>query len=179
MASGLCHAVIDFLCYGHSHFDLHQKKDGPSQERGTLHRDCFHEWYQAYGSEWTLENPIPNSVSQVINRVAERAGPEAAEDSMAWVGHDVVDRTWDTLSIRERLYVTGMFVWVLQRPELLRDKFGVDVFKERIKRRINGRDTWEHASGLRSEYQRMLAYSKRVVENDPKLDRVLRKYGST
>jgi hypothetical protein len=177
MASGLCHAVIDLMAYARPHFDFHQQKDEPARWLGPAHRQQHHEWYNAFGTEWDFDNPSPASLIRVIEHAGEVEGDEGAERCMSWTSHDYIDRVWDGLSTTERLYLEGMFVWVLEHPEVLLAKFGVDAFNERIARTVGGIESWEPAPGLSSEYRRLCRYAAAVVRQRPELRAVLEHYG--
>ncbi len=95
---------------------------------------------------------------------------------MAWVDHDYIDRTWNVLSGRERIYWKGFFAWVLFSSEILKNWAGVDVFKGRIQRVIKGGEVWESCPGLKPEYKRLYNYVKAVVKNDKILVKYIRTF---
>ena len=163
MASAFIHSIIDLLVYGRPYFDLHKKKDADYATLGVKHREVYHEWYQAYLDEWDVDEPFPPSLKQVIEYVAQARGGDDAERSQSYVSHDYFDRIWDSLSDEERRFQEGYFIWVLLQPDILKQKFGVDVCSEKIERVINGMRIWEDAPGLRKEYLRLCAYADVVI----------------
>lgn len=92
MASVWIHAVIDLIAYGRAYFDLHKEKDKPHEFLGANHRIVNHDWYQAYGKSWNFCEPFPSSIKDILGN-EERA--DKAEEQMAWIDHDYIDRTWD------------------------------------------------------------------------------------
>lgn len=173
MASGLCHAIIDLLSFGRSHFDLHQWKDEPSQWLGTQHRELRHEWYNAHGVDWDSDDPFPTKLNGTIEGVAESAGDEEAEKAMSFVGHDFVDYRWDKMSSSMRVHYTAACIGVLQNTEILRTTYGVDIATEQIRRTIDGKEIWEPAPGLKHEHDRLIRYAAKVVQNNSDLRRIL------
>ena len=177
MASAFVHATLDLVAFGRHHFDLHQRKDAPSQELGTEHRSLNHEWYNAFGLDWDFRNPFPDELHRVIENIADKHGDAEAESSMANVGHDYSDRVWDKLGERERQDMTGSCLWLVFHPDVLRERFGVDVVSETIQRTIAGKQIWEPAPGLAKDYKRLYQYARVVAESNPKLTSVLARYG--
>ncbi len=165
MPSALSHTIIDLLAYGRPYFDLHKEKDAAYATLGVNHRKVYHEWYNVYLDEWDFDEPFPQSLKQVIEYVAQARGGDDAERSQSYVSHDYYDRIWDSLSNEERRIQEGFLIWVLRRPDVLKQKFGVDVHGEKIERMINGQVVWEDAPGLRKEYLRLCAYADAVIRN--------------
>ncbi len=165
MASAFIHSIIDLLAYGRSYFDLHKEKDAASAKLGVKHRDVNHEWYKAYLVEWDFDEPFPPSLMQMIEHVKKTLGGDEAEQDQSFASHDYIDRTWDSLSGKERRFAEGFFIWVLRQPDVLRQKFGVDVYGEKIERAIDGVQVWEDAPGLQREYNSLCAYVDAVERN--------------
>jgi len=163
MASAFIHSIIDLLVYGRPYFDLHKEKDAAHAELGVNHRKKHHEWYQTYLDEWDFDEPFPPSLMQMIEHVKKTCGGDDAERDQSFASHDYIDRIWDSLSNEERRFQEGFFIWVLRRPDVLKQKFGVDVHGEKIERSINGQVVWEDAPGLRKEYLRLCAYADVVI----------------
>jgi hypothetical protein len=58
-------------------------------------------------------------------------------------------------------------------PEIIEQKFQVDVIRGRIHRVIDGEEIWEPSPETVTDYERLRAYVERVVENDPKMWRLV------
>jgi len=157
------HSIIDLLVYGRPYFDLHKKKDAAYATLGVNHRKKNHQWYNLYLYEWNFDEPFPQSLKKVIEYVAQARGGDDAERDQSFASHGYYDRIWDSLSNEERRLQEGFFIWVLRQPEVLKQKFGVDVHGEKIERMINGVKIWEDAPGLRKEYLRLCAYADVVI----------------
>jgi hypothetical protein len=174
MASAMVHRVIDLLAFGRHHFDLHRQKDAPAATLGIHHREVHHQWYKVFPDEWDFDTPFPALLHRTIEHAAN---DEEAEQLMSFVGHDYVDRVWDSVLDERRRYIEGLFIWVLLQPGLIKEEFGVDAYGEKIARTIDGATIWDDAPGLQKEYARLRAYAKRVLERDPALQRVLERFG--
>ena len=177
MPGGFVHATLDLVAFGRPYLDLHKQKDAPSQELGTAHRSRNHAWYNAFGQDWDSDNPFPEALGFVIEIIADKHGDAAAEASMAYVTHDYVDRAWGSFEEPERKCITGVCAWLLFNPDVLRERFGVDVVDETVERTLGGRQVWEPAPGLAKEYQRLYRYACAIVERDHKVASLLAPYG--
>jgi len=173
MQNAWIHAVIDLIAYGRPYFDLHKGKDKPYELLGPNHRIINHDWYQAYGRLWNFHEPFPSWIKDILGD--ERAGK--AEEQMAWIDHDYIDRTWDTLLDLEKKYWEGFFIWILLSPKILKEWAGVDVINGKIQRIIKNHEVWESCPGLKSEYKRLYNYIKAVIKNDKILQNMFERYG--
>jgi len=104
MPSAWVHAAINIIAYGRPYFDLHKEKDKAHETLGPNHRIVNHEWYQDYGKFWDYHDPFPTSLKEFIRIFGIKEGADKAEELMAWVDHDYIDRIWDDLSDQERRY---------------------------------------------------------------------------
>lgn len=136
MPSAMVHSVIDLLAFGRHHFDLHREKEAPAATLGFRHRRVHHEWYNAFGVEWDFDEPFPASLHRTIEHSADARGDEEAERAMSFAAHDYFDLVWDSLPREHRQYIEGFSIWMLSRPRLMTEKFGVDVLNEKIARRV-------------------------------------------
>ena len=177
MPNGWVHAVIDIIVYGRPYFDLHKEKDKPSQILGRKHRIVRHNWYQVFEKWWTFDEPFPTCLKEQISEIRTANGPEKAEECMAYVDHDYIDRIWDDLSHKESKYWEGFFMYVLFNPKILKEWAKVDVLEGRIHRTINGREVWEDCPELKSEYRRLRSYVNIVKERDKDLQKIVERYG--
>ena len=166
---GWMHATHDLIVYGRPYFDLHQRKDSPSQRLGYEHRAEHHQWYKAYRRCWTSEDPFPTSLAAQILRTRSKAGSTKAEEEMSWTSHDVLDRVWDELGPRERAYWYGLFGWLILNPQYLKARAGVDVLEGWIKRsnRSGTCESWKRCPALVDEYKRLRRYVEAVVKKHP------------
>ncbi len=96
---------------------------------------------------------------------------------MVNVTHDYLDKIWDVLSPKERKYVEGFLIFILQKPAILENWAGVDVICGRIHRTIGSREVWEHCPELSREYNRLSKYVDAALCNDKSLQDVLELYG--
>ncbi|MBW2038000.1 MAG: hypothetical protein JRI46_00140 [Deltaproteobacteria bacterium] len=177
MPSAWVHATIDLIAYGRPYFDLHKEKDEPYKKLGRNHRKIRHEWYQAFGKKWTLDEPFSACLKDQISKIRSINGPNKAEKQMAYIDHDYIDRIWDTLSPPERKYREGFFAWILFNPRILKEWAGVGVLDSRIQRMIDSCEVWEYCPELKDEYERLCSYVKVVIENDGILQNMLERYG--
>lgn len=177
MADAWVHAVIDLIAYGRPYFDLHKGKDKPYEFLGKNHRIINHEWYQAYGRLWNFYEPFPSWIKESIRIFREEQGAEKAEEQMAWIDHDYIDRIWNDLSDQERTYWEGFFIWILLSPKILKEWAGVDVLDGKIQRIIKNHEVWESCPELKSEYEKLCKYVKVVIKNDEILQNMLEQYG--
>ncbi len=178
MPAGFVHATFDLMAFGRHYFELHKQKDAPWQELGADHRSLNHTWYNARGVDWELQNPFPKALHSVIESIADKRGDAEAEAAMAvHVAHDYMDRVSDGLAEPERKYITAFCLWLLFNPDVLKNKFGVDVVNETIERTIEGERVWEHAPGLAKKYEDLYRYGCAVVYRDRELASLLARYG--
>jgi len=177
MPSAWVHAVIDFIAYGRAYFDLHKEKDKAHEILGSNHRIVNHDLYQAYERFWNFHDPFPSWLKESIRILGNKEGANKAEEQMAWVDHDYIDRVWDELSVQERRYREGFFISVLLNPKILKEWAGVDVLKGRIQRVINGHEVWESCPELKPDYERLRSYIEAVKKNNEDLQDMLGRYG--
>lgn len=177
MPSRWVHAVIDLIAYGRPYFDLHEEKDKWYKTFGSNHRIIDHEWYQSYGRLWNFHVPFPSWLKESIRILGNAEGADKAEEQMARVDHDYIDRIWNDLSGQEKIYREGFFMWVLLNPKILKEWADVDVLKGRIQRIINGREVWESCPELKPEYMRLRTYVEAVKRNNKDLQDMVRRYG--
>jgi len=173
MPSGWVHAVIDLIAYGRSYFDLHKEKDKHYKILGPRHRCINHGWYQNYGRIWSFCDPFPSWLKESIRIVRNKRGLDEAEEQMARIDHDYIDKMWDTLSEPEKQYWEGFFAWILFSPKILKDWARVDVLKAKIQRIINNREVWESCLEIKSEYKRLCNYIKAVTKGNKALQETL------
>ena len=166
MPNGWVHAVIDLIAYGRPYFDLHKEKDKAHEYLGPDHRTVDHYWYQAYGRLWNFHEPFPAWLNESIRISGNAKGAEKAEEKMAWIDHDYIDRVWDNLSLQERKYNEGFFAWILFNPRILKKWARVDVLSGRIQRLIDGHKVWEYCSELKLGYKRLYKYVNTVKNED-------------
>lgn len=177
MPNGWVHAAIDLLAYGKSYLDLHKEKDEAYKTLGWKHRKKGHEWYQAFGKRWTLDEPFPTSLKDQFLKIRIINGPNKSERQMAYVDHDYIDKIWNGLSAQQRKYREGFFMWVILSPQILREWAGIDILESKIQRVVDDREVWEYCPGLRTEYNRLRKYVEIVRENDRVLQDMLTRYG--
>ncbi len=176
MPSAWVHAAIDLIAYGRPYFDLHKKKDKAYELLGPNHRIVDHDWYQAYGRSWNFCEPFPSGIKESIRILGNEEGADKAEEQMAWVDHDYIDRTWDVLSAQERKYWEGFFAWVLFSPDILKDWAGVDVLNGKIHRVVEDQEIWEECPYTKAEYRRLRRYVEVVKSRDKRLRDILERY---
>ena len=153
MAVGFVHETLDLIVLGRVYRHIHKAKDQYAQRvPGLRHREIGHAWYQGYGTSWSFDNPFPMWRHAEIQKISEQNGQDAAEETMASDGHDLLDRTWDSLSKAERQYWEGFFAWLLYRPDLLESWAGVDVLRGRVLRTVSGKKVWEDSPETVNEY---------------------------
>ena len=98
MADAWVHAVLSLIAFGKTYFDLHKQIDSWSQELGYEHRVMGHDYYQAYGRLWNMENPFPERVWEHPYKTRERYGNDEAEKEAVQLSHCYFDRVWDDFS---------------------------------------------------------------------------------
>lgn len=176
MANAWLHAAVDFIAYGRTYFDLHKYKDEPHKRLGWNHRRERHEWYQAFEEKWNFDNPFPILLKDLISKLNQTIGSDKAEEQMAYVDHDYIDRIWDDLSDEERRQWEIFFIWVLLNPTILKRWAGVDVVKGTIHRVIDEQEVWEGCPEIIFEYKRLRRYIEVVISNDQILQKILERY---
>lgn len=176
MPSGWVHAVIDLIAYGKPYFDLHKEKDKDYELMGSSHRIVNHDWYQAYRKSWNFCEPFPSWLKESIRILGNEEGTDKAEEQMAWIDHDYIDRTWDVLSDSKKKYWEGFFAWVLLSPKILKEWAGVDVLEGKIQRVTDEREVWEYCLELKFQYKRLCKYVNAVKENDKVLQNMIERY---
>jgi hypothetical protein len=75
MPSSLVHASVDLMVFGFPYLDLHRQKNAHYKTLGWKHRNENHEYYQLFGSEWSLDEPYPSHWLEFLGRVREQHGP--------------------------------------------------------------------------------------------------------
>lgn len=176
MAAGWIHQTIDLIAYGRTYAHVHREKDAASQRiPGVRHRTVGHDWYQRFGRDWDFTEPYPQAAKELIERIGELHGPDAAEEHTSSDSHDLIDKTWDGLSREERLGSEGYFAWLVYHPDALGRVAGVDVLRGRIERVIAGQVVWENSTETVTEYKTL----RREVSRHHKwrLRDVLARYG--
>ena len=68
-------------------------------------------------------------------------------------------------------------MWLLFRPDLLRDWAGVDVVAGKIHRVIDGNEVWEDEPVVVSEYQRLCKRARFLLRVDGALRRLVEENG--
>ncbi|MGH8016207.1 MAG: hypothetical protein ACREBV_08455 [Candidatus Zixiibacteriota bacterium] len=173
MPSGWMHATIDLIAFGCPYFDIHKAKDKAYETLGYKHRAVNHAWYQEFGRLWTFDNPFPIWLKESIQSLGVDRSPEIAEQQMVKLSHDYLDKIWDTLSLENRKYWEGFFVWLLFNPEILKKWAGVDVIFGRIKRQSENQEIWDCVPEIKTEYRRLCRYLRKVVRRDTALQAIL------
>lgn len=177
MPSRWVHSVINLIAYGSPYLDLHKKKDKAHEILGSNHRVVDHEWYQAYGRFWNFDDPFPSWLKESIRLSGNRGGAEKAEEQMAWVDHDYIDKIWDYLSPQEEKYREGFFAWILFNRRILKEWAGLDVVHSKIQRSIDGCEAWEYCVELKVEYERLCNYVSAVKRKYKALQNMIERYG--
>ncbi len=101
MPSNEIHKLIDIIAFGYEYGWLHRAKDCPSQYLGRSHRRVRH-----YGDkEWIKK------LEELGNK------PRDKEVCQSNSGHDLIDKTWSSLSDEEKLGWAAAFKDVALHPE--------------------------------------------------------------
>lgn len=183
MASGWVHATFDLIVFGRPYLHLHKEKDKAHKViHSRAHRALNHSWYQSFGEHWSFENPFPEMVKEWVEFLRDTGGEDRAEEEQASLAHDYLDRIWDDLLDKEptyklNRYCEGFFAWVVLHPEVLKDKFGVDVLEGRIYRVIDGQGAWEECPETIEGYLSLRNEVERMLKRDSKLRDVVATYG--
>ena len=164
MASAWVHAVLSIIAFGKPYFDLHQQMDSWSYELGYEHRVMGHNYYQAYGRLWNVDNPFPEWVWEHSRKTRERYGNEEAEKEAVQLSHCYFDRIWDDFSREDRENFELALARFVSDLELLKDSAGVDVIEGKIQYQLdNGELSWVDDPELPNEYHRLIAYIESVL----------------
>jgi len=164
------HNALDLFSTGRVRDDVHAWKDAPAQTLGAAHRIERHEWYQAFGTRWTWDDPFPLEAQWDILRTLRTDGPDAAECHQADLAHDFWDRIWDECPRRKRTAICQDFKALLLNPELLKRIFKIDVIAGRaVTENLDGDVAWEDEPDLNLAWRKLKAY----VEGRPIEDLVI------
>jgi len=151
---GWFHQTHDLICFGRTYCDIHRAKDAAAQSLpGEQHRQVGHEWYRDFGKSWDHGNRFPVWLMESIRELRNSQGADAAEERMASLAHDNLDRVWNDLPEETRRYEEARFVWLLYHPGILESWAGVDVIRGRIQRTIDGQTLWEDSPETVTEYK--------------------------
>lgn len=166
MASAWVHAVLSLIAFGKPYFDSHKQVDSWSEELQRQHRIMGHDYYQAYGRLWNMDDPFPEWVWEHHRRTRERYGDEEAEKEAIQLSHCYFDRIWDDFSAEQRENLELAFAEFVSTPELLKEKAGVDVIEGKIQYELeSGTLSWVREPELPNEYQRLIRYVKVVLRS--------------
>ena len=117
MPSNEIHTLIDIIAFGYEYGWLHRAKDHPSQYLGRFHRKVRH--YD--DSEW----------SQKLEKLGNR--PRDKEVCQSDRGHDLIDKTWGELSVKEKLGWAEAFKDITLHPEDYPNLFMPDDYNRVLK----------------------------------------------
>jgi len=164
MASAWVHAVLSIIAFGKPYFDLHQQMDSWSQELGYKHRVMGHDYYQAYGRLWNIDDPFPEWVLEHCRKTRQRHGDEEAEKEAVQLSHCYFDRIWDDFPREQRENLELALAWFISDPKLLKDRAAVDVIEGKIQYQLDdGELAWVDDPKLLNEYNRLIAYIESVL----------------
>lgn len=152
MPPGWIHRAHDLIIFGDIYTRIHKWKD---ERPGGRHRRWRHKWYNEFGKTWDFQNPFPPRFIKQYRRFLAKVGPGLAEVRQADILHDYWDRFWDTLNLHERENIGAAFLFWIMEPELLLRKADVDVFGEKVRRKIHGREVWERIPRLNEKYMQL------------------------
>ena len=163
------HNTLDLVVYGRVYDDLHAWKDEPARRLGRVHRSERHDWYNCFGTMWTLDDPFPFAAQWDTLRKLRTEGPDAAERHQAYLAHDFYDRVWDTLSRRRRIENCAFWKWLLMHPDVLKEKTGIDVIEGlALTEHPDGNVAWEPEPDLNLSWRNLKTYVEgRPVEDLP------------
>jgi hypothetical protein len=174
MPAGWVHATLDLITFGEPHLDVHQWKDAPWRRLGTAHRRERHDWYQAgLTGVWTMDDPFPAWEGAAVDAIGADHGDVAAERYMVDITHDFWDRWWDATPRNDRKCIETAFAWLLFQPDILRDRYGVDVRRGYVLREIDGKLLWRHQPAIVAKYHALTRYVRRVVAGDATMTRLV------
>jgi hypothetical protein len=130
-----------------------------------------------------LDDPFPDVIRERTSRTAAFKDAVRAEEYMSWVAHDFLDKIWDFdgLTTEQRAYTRkwweAFHIWLLLRPDVLRDWAGVDVEAGKIQRLIDGSEVWEDEPEVIREYQRLYRRAFFLLRRDRILRRLVEENG--
>jgi hypothetical protein len=141
MPANEIHRLIDLIAFGNDYGWLHRAKDYPSKYLGQSHRRARH-----YGhAEWIQK------LESLGNRSRDREVRQSDE------GHDLIDRTWSSLTDDEKLGWAAAFKDVALHPESYPNLFMPDDYDKALKSeafiRLQGRFALlplEYIAGIRA-----------------------------
>ena len=184
MAIGLVHDVQMLVAFGFPYHHINRQKDAAARRLpGIQHRRIHHGWYRSYGKLWSLDDPFPDMIKERTSTTAALKGATRAEEYMAWVSHDFLDKVWDFDGLtrqeraRTRKWWEGFYIWLILRPDLLRDWAGVDVLAGKIQRLIDGVEVWEDEPEVISEFQGLHERACFILRCDRELRRMVEENG--
>lgn len=164
MASAWVHSVLSLMAFGKPYFDLHKQIDSWSDELKRNHRIMGHDYYQAYGRLWNMNEPFPEWVREHSRKTREHYGDKEAEKEAVQLSHCYFDRVWDSFSRPESDNLELAFAEILASPELLKNTYGVDVIQGKIEYQSDsGNISWEDDPELPNEYNRLIRYVEGVL----------------
>lgn len=159
MASAWVHDVLCLIAFGKPYFELNKRIDSWSENLGPAHRQMGHDYYQAYGILWNMDNPFPERVLEHCGKTRELHGDQEAEREQVELSHCYLDRVWDDFPKDYRESLELALARFVSDPELMKKSAGVDVIKGRIQYKLENRQfTWLDDSKLPDEYQRLIRY---------------------
>lgn len=170
MASAWVHAVLCLIAFGKPYFELNRQIDSWSENLGRGHRKMGHDYYQAYGMLWNMDNPFPERILEHLSRTRGRYGDEIAEREQVELSHSYLDRVWDDFSGEYRHNLELALIRLVSDPEELKKSAGVDVIEGKIEYQLeNGQLAWLDAPELTGEYQDLIRYVSGVLRHKDKL----------
>lgn len=162
------HETFDQIIFGKTYPKVHRQKDAAWKELGSNHRIRNHEWYKSYGEEWDWKNIFPPKLMSFLKKMQIKHGAGAEKDHQVWVAHDVFDKMWDELGLENRHELASALRQLILSPQILKEKFGVDVLEGKILRRIDEKygfseqiEYWEDEPSLKSLYSKLRKYVER------------------
>lgn len=164
MANAWVHAVLSLIAFGKPYFDLHKQVDSWSEELRYQHRIMGHDYYQAYGILWNIDDPFPDWVWEHSRKTRERYGDEEAEKEAVRLSHCYLDRVWDDFSKEYRDNLELALAKFVASPALLKNSAGVDVIEGKIQyQQESGELSWVDCPELLGEYERLIRYIEGVL----------------
>ncbi len=164
MANAWVHAVLCLVAFGKPYFELNKRIDSWSEYLGRKHRIMGHDYYQAYGILWNMDNPFPERVLEHLGKTRERYGDEQAEQEQVELSHCYLDRVWDGFPQEYKKNLELALIRLISDPEVLKHSARVDVIGGKIEYQLENRHlTWLEEPELPREYQRLLKYVNAVV----------------
>jgi len=123
-----------------------------------------HDYYQACGRLWDMDNPFPEEVLEHCRKTRERYGSEEAEKEAVRLSHCYLDRIWDDFSQEQRERIELALARFMATPKVLKQSAGVDVIEGKIQYQLeNGKLSWVDVPELPNEYQRLIRYIEAVL----------------